>query len=239
MPAVYLVCLTQRYPVLRSLGAGEARFDRAHIQFQRIRIQRIGLTRVSPHALFLCISFDQLNVFRRASGQFEIAQRFAVDREDGAGAAEFGRHVAECGPVGERQLIQPVAEELDEFPDHAFLAQHLGHGQDQVGRRRAFFQGSRQFKSDDMRDEHRNGLAEHRGFGLDAADAPAEYADAVDHGRMRIGADNRVRVGPVLTVFFDVEHDAPKVFEINLVHDAGIRRHDTEILERTLTPAQE
>ena len=46
-----------------------------------------------------------------------------------------------------------------------------------------------------LRDEHRDGLAEHRGLGLDAADAPAEHAEAVDHGGVRVGADAGVGVG--------------------------------------------
>ena len=43
---------------------------------------------------------------------------------------------------------------------------------------------------DRLRQEHR--LAEHRRFGLDAADPPAEHAEAVDHRRVRVGADERV-----------------------------------------------
>ncbi len=37
-------------------------------------------------------------------------------------------------------------------------------------------------------------LAEHGGLGLDAADAPAEHAQAVDHGGVRVGADERIGV---------------------------------------------
>ena len=39
------------------------------------------------------------------------------------------------------------------------------------------------------------GLAEHRGFRLDAADAPAEHGKTVDHRCVRVGADERVRIG--------------------------------------------
>ena len=49
----------------------------------------------------------------------------------------------------------------------------------------------------------------------------------------------RVRICPALSVFIDVKYDAPEVFQVDLVHDAGVRRHHTEILERALTPAQE
>ena len=53
----------------------------------------------------------------------------------------------------------------------------------------------RELEPDDLRDEHRDRLAEHRRLGLDPADAPAEDAQAVNHRRVRVGPDQRVRVG--------------------------------------------
>ena len=47
----------------------------------------------------------------------------------------------------------------------------------------------------DFGDEHGDRLAEHRRLRLDAADAPAENGEAVDHGRVAVGADERVGVG--------------------------------------------
>ena len=38
-----------------------------------------------------------------------------------------------------------------------------------------------------------NGLAQHRGFGFDPADAPTYDTEAVDHRRMRVCADKRIR----------------------------------------------
>ena len=35
-----------------------------------------------------------------------------------------------------------------------------------------------------LRYKHGDGLSQHGGFGLDATHAPAEYTNAVDHGRM-------------------------------------------------------
>ena len=89
------------------------------------------------------------------------------------------------------------AEELDELADDALLAEHLRDGQHQVGRGRPFRQLAVQLEADDLRNQHRHRLAEHRRLGLDAADAPAEHAEAVDHRRVRVGADERVRVGDV------------------------------------------
>ena len=49
--------------------------------------------------------------------------------------------------------------------------------------------------SDDrLRQKHR--LAEHRRLGLDAADAPSQHAEAVDHRGVRVGPDQGVGKDP-------------------------------------------
>ena len=96
-----------------------------------------------------------------------------------------------------------------------------------------------QLESDDFGEQHRDGLAEHAGFGFDAADAPADDAEAVDHRGVRIGADQRVGIGERRRLLAIGEDDRGEIFEIDLVHDAGVGRHDAEILEGVLAPAQE
>ena len=49
--------------------------------------------------------------------------------------------------------------------------------------------------ADDPRHRLVEGLAEEDGLGLDAADAVAEDAEAVDHRRVGVGPDERVREG--------------------------------------------
>jgi hypothetical protein len=72
-------------------------------------------------------------------------------------------------------------------------AKHFGQRQHQVRGRRA--RGERadgSYADDDrLRKEHR--LPEHRGLGLDPADAPSQHAEAVDHRGVRIRPDERVR----------------------------------------------
>ena len=48
--------------------------------------------------------------------------------------------------------------------------------------------------TDDFWREEVNRLPEHRGLRLDATDAPADDAEAVDHRRVRVGADQRVGI---------------------------------------------
>ncbi len=163
----------------------------------------------------------------------------SVDREDRAGGPELRAHVADGGPVGERHLGHALAVELDELADDAVVAQHLGDGQDDVGRGRAGRDRPREPEAHDTRDEHRHGLAEHGRLGLDAPDAPAEDAEAVDHRRVRVGADARVGVGHPSTIRVAGHDDARQVLDVDLVDDAGARRHDLEVVERGLAPAEE
>ena len=96
-----------------------------------------------------------------------------------------------------------------------------------------------QLESDHRRQQHRDRLAQHAGFGFDAADAPAEHAEAIDHGGVGIGADQRVGIGFPSLCRLQAEHDGGQVFEIDLVHDAGVGRHHAEVLKGGLAPAQE
>ena len=84
--------------------------------------------------------------------------------------------------------------------------------------------------------EEIDGLAEHAGLGLDATHAPANDADAVDHRRVRVGADQRVRIIDTGSV---LEHALGEVLEIHLMDDADAGRHDLEGLERLHAPLQE
>ena len=161
---------------------------------------------VAPHALRLRIGLDQRDAVFGAAGHGEIADGLGVDREEAAGRAIFRRHVADGGAVGQRHVGEAGAEELDELADHALLAQHLGDGQHEVGGGDAFLQLAGQAEADDFGQQHRDGLAEHRGLGLDAADAPAEHAEAVDHGGVGIGADAGVGIGDDVAVLAGLVH---------------------------------
>ena len=125
---------------------------------------------------------------------------------------------------------------LDELADDALLAQHLRRGQHHVGRGRALAQLAGELEADHLRDQHRHRLAEHRRLGLDAAHAPAEHAEPVDHGRVRVGADERVGIDQAAVA---AEDDLRQVLEVHLVADAHARRHDAEATERLLPPAQQ
>src|SRR5690606_37673017 len=81
--------------------------------------------------------------------------------------------------------------------------------------------------------EHR--LPQHRGFGFDAADAPSQYAEAVDHRSVRIGTDQGVGEEPAVSL----DHDTPQVLQVDLMANAHAGRHDAETIERLLCPVQQ
>ncbi len=95
----------------------------------------------------------------------------------------------------QRERVEPGPEELDELVDDALLAQHLRDRQHEVGRRHALAQRAGQPHADHPRRQHVDGLAEHHRLGLDAADAPADDAEPVDHRRVRVGPDDAVGEG--------------------------------------------
>ena len=83
--------------------------------------------------LLFVICLDERDLLVAAAGETQVTQRLRVDGEDAAGCAVFGRHVADGGTIGERELGNSRPKELDKLADDAEFAQRLGHGEDQVG----------------------------------------------------------------------------------------------------------
>ena len=166
--------LGEQDSVLWTLGAGHRGFYRGEIKRERGGV--LGLRGVCgvEEALLAHIGLDQRDVLVGAAGEAEVLKGLVVDGEDAAGGAVLGCHVGDGGAVGERQLGDARAVELDELADDAVLAQGFGYGQDEVGGGGAFLQLAGQAETDDLRHKHGDGLAEHGGLCLDAADAPAE-----------------------------------------------------------------
>ena len=128
-----------------------------------------------------------------------------------------------------------MPEVLHELPDHSRLAQDLSDGQDEIGGGRALRELAGQLEADDLRDEHRERLTELRGLCLDPADTPAQHSEPVHHRGVRVGADERVGEGPAVSL---LDH-AGQELEVHLVDDPRSGRHDLEVAEALLPPAQE
>ena len=135
-------------------------------------------------------------------------------------------------------MFQSRTEEFHEFANDALAPQHLCHCQHEIGRRRAFRHTAREAEADHVRDQHGDGLAQHGGFSLDAANAPSKDAKPVDHGRVRVGPVQRIRINEGRGAVGAGPGHLAQVFKVNLMANSGSRRHDAEIGERFLTPAQ-
>src|SRR6185295_19996444 len=76
---------------------------------------------------------------------------------------------------------------------------------------------------------------QHAGLGFDPAHAPAHDADAVDHRRVRVGAEHGVREPDAVLL----PHAAREILHVDLVDDAVAGRHYAHGLERALRPFDE
>ncbi len=204
-------------------------------------LREVGRRRsgIAPQGLRLGVGLDKRDLFRAAAGEAEVVERHPVDREVDAGGAIFRRHVGDRRPVGERQRLERRAVELDELAHDAVAAQPLDDGEHEIRRGRALGQFAGQLHADHRRHQQRQRLAQHGGLRLDPADAPADDAQAVDHRRVAVDADQRVGEGHGAVLVLRRLHHGREVFQVHLVDDAGARRDDAEILERRLAPAEE
>ena len=231
--------LRHGHPVLGPFGPGQARNHGGQVQRQRVGVGGFLGGRIAPQPLGLGVSLHQGHSLRRTAAQFQVVDGLPVDGEKPAGGAVLRRHVGDGRPVRQGQSIQAVAEELDELAHHAVLAQHLHHPQHQVRGGDAFRQAAGQPKADHIGNEHGHRLAEHGRLRLNAAHAPAEHAEAVDHGGVAVGSDQGVGVGQGAAVLRTGPNGLGQMLQVDLVANAGAGRHDAKIVKRRLPPAQE
>ncbi len=118
-------------------------------------------------------------------------------------------------------MLQAITVELDELADHAQLARHLGNGQHQVGGGGALGRLPVSLKPTTCGISIDDGWPSMR-LRFDAAHAPAQHADAVDHGGVAVGTRHGIRVGHGLAILLRGHHHAGEVFQVHLVDDAGV-----------------
>ena len=230
--------IRQGHPILRSTRTGQAGLHGTHVQVQAVGKRRL-VARLAPQSLRLAIRLDPLHHRIRTAAEAQIPQSFLIHREETAGRTVLRRHVGNGRAIRQRQVGETITVEFNKLADYALAAQHLGNGQHQIGGGDALAQTAGQFETDHFRDQHRNRLPEHGRLGLDTADAPAQYAQPVDHGGVRVSADQGIRPGPLLTVHLGGPNGLGQVLQIDLVTNAGARRHHAKVLKGLLPPAQE
>ena len=231
----------QRHAVLRSLRSRETRLDRREIELEHVGVLGLAHAVRAPHAL---------RAWRRPRRARSLVGRTAGERRDSDRSPRRSGRSRRCcrtrATCSRSSRDRPAAAPASPSPKNSTnlsTTPFLRSISVTVSTRSVAVAPGRQRapqpEADDLRDEHRDGLSQHRGFGLDAADAPAEHAEAVHHRRVRVGADQRVGVCALHAVAFLGEDDAREVLEVDLVNDAGVGRHDLEVAEGRLAPAQE
>ena len=222
--------------VLRALGPCDAGFNGGEVEIDDLgEFEGVAVGGDAPEALGLVVVFNGGAELGRAAGAGEVAGGDFIDAEEAHGRAVFGGHVGDGGAVGQAEGLGTGAEEFDEFADNFGFAENLGDEQDEVGGGDPGVERSGQIDADDFGDEEGDGLTKHSGFRLDAAHAPADDAEAVDHGGVGIGADEGVRIENAVFL----KHALGEVFEVHLVDDADAGRDHFEGIEGLLAPFEE
>ena len=221
--------------VLRPFRARQRRRDGVQVEGQRLAVVDVAGLRDAEQALGLEIRLEQFDFRIQAAGAAQVVEGLVVDREEAHGRAVFRRHVGDGRAVGHGQAGRALAEEFDELADHLLAPQQFGHRQYQVGRGHALAQLAGHLDTDHVRRQEIDRLSEHGGLGLDAADPPADHADAIDHRRVAVGADQGVRVDHAV-----LDPDAAEqILEVHLVDDADAGRDHLEGVERLHPPFHE
>jgi hypothetical protein len=137
--------------------------------------------------------------------------------------------------VAERQCSCAGTEKFQIGRDDFGIAQKLGQRQHDVSRGDARLRLAGKFDADDVGQAHPRGAAQHHALGFQPADTDGEHAKRVDHRRVRVGADQRVRIGHAALCLNHGRH----ALEIDLVQDAVPGRDHVDVLEGLLGPVNE
>ena len=221
--------------VLRALRAGHAGHHGGEVEFDHLRVFDLTLLGHAPQALGLVVVLVEGDVLFGAAGGAEVVDAFVIDGEETHGRAVFGGHVGDGGTVYQRERGGTRAEELHEFTDDLGLAEHLSDGQCHIGGGDAFANGAGQVHTYDIGSEEIHGLTQHARLGLDAAHAPSDDAQTIDHGGVGIGAHQRVGIIDTARA----QDALGQVFQVDLVDNADARRDDLEGVEGLHAPLEE
>src|ERR1051325_7080432 len=221
--------------ILRALGPCDARAYLGQIKLKHTAVITLAAARNTEHALRFVVAAHGLDLLVGSSGRAQVLAGLFIRRKEAHRRAVLWRHVGDRRAIGGGKTRGPFAVKLHELSDDLRLAQQLRHAQDEISGRDALRQLAGHVHADHVRREEVDGLAQHARFGLDAAHAPGDDAEPVNHRRMRVRPDQRVRVIDAVLL----PHAARQEFQIDLVNDAYVRRHDAEAVKRLHAPLQE
>ncbi len=232
--------LVQRQALVRTTRSGETRFNRTEIELHhRLVLRGLLRARVTPQTERARTRLHPSDEFRRPARSPQIRQRRGIHRKPTGRRTVLWRHVRERRAILHGKRLKPGPEKLHHAVHHAVRAQPLRQHQRRVGCRRAGREPAAQPHPDHPWRRQRNGLPQHRRLGLDAADPPSQHAEAVDHRRVRVSPDHRVRYQHPSTVRQRLHADHfGQMLHVDLMADAETGRKHAQTPERGLTPAQ-
>ena len=135
-----------------------------------------------------------------------------------------------CRAVVRTHLLR-LYQMLDETTDDISLPQQLRHRECEVHTRDRITKLAREPELDHGGNEHRYGLTEGGGLSFDAADAPAENAQAVRGRRVGVGSHKRVKADDVSCGHRVGCDDLAEALYVELVADATSRGNDLDVLK--------
>ena len=142
------------------------------------------------HVLFTKIFLDELDVAFITTSESKVFHGVSIDGEVAHCGTILRRHVRDSGSVGEAEILDARSEKLDELADDTTLTQHLDTSEDQVSSGGSLRKISVQVETDNLRKHHGDGLSKHDSLSLDTTDTPTSDSKTVDHGCVRVSAND-------------------------------------------------
>ena len=139
----------------------------------------------------------------------EVLDGHVVDREETHGRAVFRRHVRDRCPVRHAERAAPLPKNSTKAPTtFSFRSISVIVSTRSVAVTPSV-ELTREVHADDIGGKEIEGLAEHAGLCLDPAHAPADNADAVDHGGVAVGADEGIGIIEAILAVHAARRDIP------------------------------
>ena len=227
-----VIKIREIYPVLRTFRPGNRRIDRVEIKFYDGGVIDVSFGWNAKHSLGLVVITDRVDLRVLAACISKIIERFFVDRKKSHRRPIFRGHIGDSCTVGRVKSSGALAKEFNKFSDNIRFTQHLSYSQNEVCRGRTLWQFAGQMHTHNVRRQKIHGLTEHSSLSLNAADAPADDTEAVDHRSVRIRSDKRI--GKINA--FPLKHAFRQILKIYLMDNTDSRRDDAKAVKRRRSP---